>query len=412
MTTDIDASHVLVLNSGSSSIKYRLFGPDLDVLATGLVERIGERMGRCSHRVVTSDGREVDEVDDAPVEDHDAGFATIVDVLERAGLADRLGAIGHRVVHGGAEFSAPTVIDDAVRERIAAQVPLAPLHNPGNLVGIEVAGRLRPDVPQVAVFDTAFHATLPPSAYRYAVPTEVYRDHGVRRYGFHGTSHAFVASRAAEYLRRPIEDLALVTLHLGNGASVAAIDAGRSVDTSMGLSPLEGLVMGTRSGDLDPAVVFHLVRNAGMSPDEVETMLNRGSGLLGLCGDNDVRTIEARATAGDADARLAFDVYAHRIRRYLGAFAAVLGRLDAVVFTAGVGENADTVRAGVCRDLAILGIELDPVRNQGARAADAPDGVVPIHAETSRVAVLVIATDEEREIATQTLAAVAAVRTP
>lgn len=399
---------VLVLNSGSSSIKYQLFGGELEVLATGLVERIGEPMGHAVHRMAGENGQQQEPVvEDQAIPDHSAGFATIVRALERAGLGDELGAIGHRVVHGGAEFTAPTVIDEQVLDRIRAQVPLAPLHNPANLTGIEVATELRGDLPQVAVFDTAFHASLPPHAYRYAVPEEVHREHGVRRYGFHGTSHAFVAKRAADHLGRPLEDLALITLHLGNGASVTAVDGGRSVETSMGLSPLEGLVMGTRSGDLDPAVIFHLIREAGMSPDEVETLLNRKSGLLGLCGDNDLRAIEKRAADGDEEARLALEVHSHRIRKYLGAYAAVLGRLDAIVFTAGVGENADGVRRRVCRDLGLLGIELDDARNDGARASDADDGVVAVQTDASRVAVLVIATDEEREIAEQTLAAIA-----
>ncbi len=394
---------VLVLNSGSSSIKYQLFGSELQVLATGLVERIGEEVGHAVHRIT---GADEPAVEDAVVHDHASGFATIVRALERAGLGDELGAIGHRVVHGGAEFTAPTVIDEQVLERIRAQVPLAPLHNPANLTGIEVATELRPELPQVAVFDTAFHAGLPPPAHRYAIGDDVHRDHGVRRYGFHGTSHAFVAKRAAEHLDRPLEDLALITLHLGNGASVTAIDGGRSVETSMGLSPLEGLVMGTRSGDVDPAVIFHLIRQAGMSPDEVETLLNRRSGLLGLCGDNDLRTIESRAADGDDDAQLALDVYVHRIRKYLGAYTAVLGRLDAVVFTAGVGENADGVRRRVCQDLELLGIRIDDARNDGVRASAVDGGVAAVHANDSRVAVLVVATDEEREIAEQTLAAV------
>jgi acetate kinase len=400
---------VLVLNSGSSSIKYRVFDRDLTVLATGLLERIGEPEGRATHRIVAPDGAGTDHeiVEEGPIEDHEVGFARLVELLEEQGVGTELGAIGHRVVHGGDEFVAPTLIDEAVLERVRAQVPLAPLHNPANLVGIEVATRLRPELPQVAVFDTAFHGTLPPHAYRYAVPGELHRDHGVRRYGFHGTSHAFVARRAAEHLGRPIADLKLITLHLGNGASATAVDGGRSVETSMGLSPLEGLVMGTRSGDIDPAVIFHLVRQAGMAPDEVETLLNRGSGLKGLCGENDLRSVAERAAAGDADARLAIDVYCHRIRKYVGAYTAVLGGLDALVFTAGVGENASGIRAQVCRDLEVLGIEVDPVRNEGARASSAPDGVVAVQAERSRVAVLVAATDEEREIAESTLAALA-----
>jgi acetate kinase len=394
---------VLVLNSGSSSIKYQVFDHDLTVLATGLLERIGEPQGRATHRIV-ADGREL--VVEEPIVDHEVGFARLVAVLEDAGVGTELGAIGHRVVHGGDEFVAPTVIDAAVVDRIRAQVPLAPLHNPANLTGIEVATKLRPELPQVAVFDTAFHGTLPPHAYRYAVPAELHRAHGVRRYGFHGTSHAYVARRAAEHLGRPIGTLKLITLHLGNGASATAIDGGRSVETSMGLSPLEGLVMGTRSGDIDPAVIFHLVRQAGMSPDEVESLLNRGSGMKGLCGDNDLRTVADRARAGDEDAQLALDVYCHRIRKYVGAYTAVLGGLDALVFTAGVGENADGIRAQVCQDLGVLGIELDPDRNTGARASDAAGGVVAVHAEGSRAAVLVVATDEEREIAESTLAAV------
>ena len=410
---------VLVLNSGSSSIKYRLFddgggavdpggtGPGgLTLLARGLVERIGESTSTAAQTVVAADGGETEDAEDRlRIADHAEGFRWIVDRLESSGLANDLGAIGHRVVHGGEEFSAPTVIDEAVIARIQAQIPLAPLHNPANLTGIEVARELRPELTNVAVFDTAFHATLPPAAYRYAVPERLLTEQGVRRYGFHGTSHAYVARRAAAALGRAEEACKLVTLHLGNGASAAAVDGGRSVETSMGLSPLEGLVMGTRSGDLDPAVIFHLIREAGMSPDEVEQVLNRESGLLGLCGDNDLRTIEDRAAAGDEAAQLALDVYVHRIRKYLGAYAAVLGRLDAVVFTAGVGENSDTLRAAICADLEVLGVRLDPSRNDGVRASKAPGGVAAVHTDDSEVAVLVVATDEEREIAEQTLAA-------
>jgi acetate kinase len=392
---------VLVLNSGSSSIKYRLFDADLAVVASGLIERIGEPTGRAIHRL--HDGAQPrEEVEDGAIPDHAAGFRSLVAALDAAGLGDDLGAIGHRVVHGGAEFVAPTRIDEQVIERIRAQIPLAPLHNPANLTGIEVATQLRPDLPQVAVFDTAFHGTLPPHAFHYAVPEAVHREHGVRRYGFHGTSHAFVARRAAAHLGRPSEELDLVTLHLGNGASAAAVKGGRSIDTSMGLSPLEGLVMGTRSGDLDPAVVFHLVRQAGMTLDEVDTLLNKRSGLFGLCGDNDLREIERRAGDGDEAATLALDVYTYRIRKYLGAYSAALGRLDAVVFTAGVGENQPGVRARVCGGLELLGIVLDAERNRAADTRASHDGVVPVQADDSRVAVLVIATDEEHEIAEQT----------
>lgn len=397
---------ILVLNAGSSSIKYRLFGlGDDDTLteaASGLVERIGEPGSRVTHRLFV-DGHWNDRVDDGAIEDHRTGLSGIVRALEQAGLVTDLAVIGHRVVHGGARFVAPTLITDDVLGSLRDQVPLAPLHNPANLIGIEVATAIQPDVPQVAVFDTAFHATLPPHAYRYAVPEEVYAQHGVRRYGFHGTSHAFVARRAARFLDRPLSDLDLITLHLGNGASAAAIQGGRSIDTSMGLSPLEGLVMGTRSGDLDPAVIFHLIRQAGMTLDEVDTLLNKRSGLSGLCGDNDLRTIEARAADGDATAELALEVYAYRIRKYLGAYTAALGGLDAVVFTAGVGENAAGVRERITRGLEVLGIRIDAERNRAARVADASDGVVALHPDGAAVAVLAVATDEEHEIAAQSL---------
>ncbi len=411
---------VLVLNSGSSSIKYRLFDvddpaqgevvadaggdePPLTERASGLLERIGEQASRSTHHLEVEGGRRTHR-DDGRLADHADGFAALVATLEDTGVLTRLAAIGHRVVHGGARFVAPTRIDAEVIAGIREHVPLAPLHNPANLTGIEVATRLRPDVPQVAVFDTAFHATLPEHAYRYAVPRELIDDQGVRRYGFHGTSHAYVSRRAATYLDRP--DAALITLHLGNGASAAAIDAGRSIDTSMGMTPLEGLVMGTRSGDLDPAVVFHLVRQGGYELDEVEDLLNRGSGLRGLCGDNDVRAIEARAARGDQEAEFALRLTAYRIRRYLGAYTAALGRLDAVVFTAGVGENSSEMRARVIDGLDVLGLRLDAERNAACDVHGARDGVVPLHPDGAPVAVLAVATDEEREIALQSLATV------
>jgi acetate kinase len=369
---------ILVLNSGSSSIKYRAYDDD-ELLVKGLVDRIGEP--------------------GSAVPDHTAGFGDLMARLAEAGLSEDLDAIGHRVVHGGEEFVEPSVVDAAVIERIRGQIPLAPLHNPANLTGIEVAYRLRPDLPQVAVFDTAFHRTMPARAYRYAVPEALYADHGVRRYGFHGTSHAFVAGEAAASLGRSLGETNLITLHLGNGASMAAIEGGRSVDTSMGMSPLEGLVMGTRSGDIDPAIVFHLVRDGGMAPPEVEALLNHQSGLKGLCGDNDMRAIQSRAESGDPAASLALDVYCYRIRKYLGAYYAVLGRVDAIVFTGGVGENQPGVRERVIAGLERLGIVLDPARNAGA---DPSAGPAPIHAESSEVAVLVVATDEELSIARQT----------
>jgi acetate kinase len=395
-------STVLVLNTGSSSIKYQLFDLDAEgagqVQAAGLVEGVGEPASALTHRVPGTDPLRTDD----PIPDHEAGFAAIRTAFEKTGgLPSELAGIGHRVVHGGERFSAPAVIDDGVVTAIEEQVPLAPLHNPSNLVGIRIARQLYPAVPQVAVFDTAFHATMPPRAFRYALPPDVAGPAGIRRYGFHGTSHAYVAQRAAEFLGREPADLNLITLHLGNGASVAAIAGGVCIDTSMGMTPLEGLVMGTRCGDLDPAVPLYLQRRLGLTAEQADTLLNRGSGLKGLTGSNDVREIQRRSDAGDAVAAEALDIFCYRIRKYLGAYAFALGRLDAVVFTAGIGENAPAIRAAVCAGLGGFGIAVDAGRNiapdRRARAVS-PDG--------AGVAVLVVPTDEELQIARQTLARV------
>lgn len=389
---------ILVLNSGSSSIKYRLFRMEDEAqLAEGHVDRIGEPEGLLVHR---AEGAEpVRET--RPVRDHGEGLRDILAALVANGaLADTadLGAIGHRVVHGGEKFTAAVRVDEAVMRTISELVPLAPLHNPPNLHGIEEARRAFPATPQVAVFDTAFHQSIPPRAYHYALPRSAYAEHHVRRYGFHGTSHRYVARRAAQHLGRPLEALNLITLHLGNGASATAIAAGRSVDTSMGMTPLEGLVMGTRSGDVDPAVNFYLQRATGMSPAEMENVLIRESGLKGLCGANDMREVHRLAAGGDADARLALEVFCYRIRKYLGAYYAVLGQVDAVVFTGGIGENDDTVRSCSCGGLERLGIRLDPERN----AAPCRD-VLEVSGADSEVKVFAIRTNEELEIARQTL---------
>jgi acetate kinase len=366
-----------------------------------MVEQIGEGDTRLCHR----GGRGDEEISRAvPAPDHRAGFQEIVAALAESGFADGLdglSGIGHRVVHGGERFKEPTLIDDEVIAGIREQIPLAPLHNPANVIGIEVARARMPDVPQVAVFDTAFHQTIPAHAYHYALPLELHHKHHVRRYGFHGTSHRYVAGRAAEYLGRPLGSLNLITLHLGNGASATAIRAGSSVDTSMGLTPLEGLIMGTRGGDLDPAIPFFLVRATGRSSEEVEALLNSESGLRGICGANDMRTIEERAATGDERAILAMEMYAYRVRKYVGAYAAVLGRVDAIVFTAGIGENSARIRERSCRGMSALGVEIDPERN-AAVSPDAPE----IQPDGATVKVLVIPTNEELEIARQTLACI------
>jgi acetate kinase len=392
-------SRVLVLNTGSSSIKYQLFEmEDRTVLASGLLERVGEDASRLTHR---AEGAEPLVVD-GRITDHRDGFDRVFRALASSGgLSGDLAGIGHRVVHGGERFSAPARIDDEVIAAIREQVPLAPLHNPSNLLGIEIARAAFPAAPQVAVFDTAFHRTMPPRAYRYALPRDLARRLHIRRYGFHGTSHAHVSRKAAEHLGRPLAEVNLVTMHLGNGASVAAVAGGRCIDTSMGLTPLEGLVMGTRSGDLDPAIVLFLHREARLSLDEIDTLLNRESGMKGLAGVNDMRLVERRAASGDQVAQEALDVYCYRIRKYVGAYAAALGRLDALVFTAGVGENSVAVRAGVCRGLERFGVRIDDARNRLRSRAPRT-----VSTGDSTVAVLVVPTDEELEIAEQTLATV------
>ncbi|URN14900.1 MULTISPECIES: acetate kinase [Streptomyces] len=390
------ATRVLVLNSGSSSVKYQLLDMrDGSRLAVGLVERIGEDAARLVHTPAGGERRERT----APVPGHEAALRAVAGELAADGLgldSPELAAIGHRVVHGGLRFTEPTVVTDEVLAEVERLVPVAPLHNPANIAGIRTARALRPDLPQVAVFDTAFHTTMPEYAARYAIDTETADAHRIRRYGFHGTSHAYVSRETARLLGRDPSEVNVIVLHLGNGASASAVAGGRCVDTSMGLTPLEGLVMGTRSGDVDPAVTFHLRRVAGMSVDEVDELLNRRSGLVGLCGDNDMREIRRRIDEGDERARLAFDVYVHRLKKYVGAYYAVLGRVDAVAFTAGVGENAAPVREAAVAGLEGLGLAVDPglnaVRSGEARLISPAD---------ARVAVAVVPTDEELEIARQ-----------
>ncbi|MEU6114709.1 acetate kinase [Streptomyces sp. NPDC047117] len=400
-----DATRVLVLNSGSSSLKYQLLDMDGGArLAVGLVERIGEPASRLVHTPLAAGGEKRER--EERMADHDAALKAVADELSADGLgldSPQLAAIGHRVVHGGLRFTEPTVIDDVVLKEIERLVPVAPLHNPANLTGIRTAQRLRPDLPQVAVFDTAFHSTMPEYAARYALDVETADAHRVRRYGFHGTSHAYVSRETAKLLGKDPSEVNVIVLHLGNGASASAVAGGRCVDTSMGLTPLEGLVMGTRSGDIDPAVIFHLERNAGLSSDEIDELLNKKSGLLGLCGDNDMREIRRRIDEGDKQAALAFDVYIHRLRKYIGAYTAVLGRVDAVAFTAGVGENSAPVREAAVLGLEEMGLAVDTRRN-AERSGEARI----ISPEYARVAVAVVPTDEELEIANQTYALVSA----
>jgi len=362
---------VLVINAGSSSVKFQL-----------VESATGERLA----------GGIVEEV-----VDHAAALRDVVAEVELLGRP--IEAIGHRVVHGGAVFSEPTRIDDDVVEVIRELVPLAPLHNPANLAGIEAARATWPTLAQVAVFDTAFHRTLPPAAYRYAVPTAWYEQHGVRRYGFHGTSHDYVSTHAADVLGRSRDELDLIVAHLGNGASITAVKHGRSVETSMGLSPLEGLVMGTRSGDIDPAVIGHVAGATGRPDADVLAELNRSSGLLGMCGVSDMREITERIADGDSVADLALDVFCHRIRKYVGAYVAVLGGCDALVFTAGIGEHSALVRSRVCAGLAVFGMSLDDARNERSELV--------ISRDDASTAVLVVPTDEEHAIAEQTARVVA-----
>ncbi|MFJ8073204.1 acetate kinase [Streptomyces sp. NPDC096176] len=400
MTAPVTPTRVLVLNSGSSSLKYQLLDMrEATRLAVGLVERIGEATSRLVHTPLEGGGTQQRERT-GPIADHDAALKAVSEELAQDGLgldSPELAAIGHRVVHGGLKFSAPTVITEEVLAEVERLVPVAPLHNPANVTGIRTSRALRPDLPQVAVFDTAFHTTMPEAAARYAIDIETADAHRIRRYGFHGTSHAYVSRATAALLGKDPSEVNVIVLHLGNGASASAVAGGRCVETSMGLTPLEGLVMGTRSGDIDPAVTFHLERVAGMSTDEIDALLNKKSGLVGLCGDNDMREIRRRIDEGDERARLAFDIYVHRLKKYIGAYYAVLGRVDAVAFTAGVGENAAPVREAAVAGLEELGLavdtELNAVRSGEARL---------ISPEYARVAVAVVPTDEELEIARQT----------
>lgn len=402
---------VLVVNAGSSSLKYKVIDTGSEVLwASGLVERIGEgessvthvtRIGRGPHAPAESFERP------AVVADHAEAFHLVRALLAETGEISDVGelvGVGHRVVQGADLFTEPTIVTPEVLAGIRELIPLAPLHNPTAVNGLESAMEEFPDVPHVAVFDTAFHQTIPPAAHTYAMDQQVARAHRIRRYGFHGTSHKYVTGKAAQVVGKPVDKVDLVTLHLGNGASACAVRGGRSVETSMGLTPLEGLVMGTRSGDIDPAIVFHLIR-AGMTPAEVDAMLNKSSGIQGMCGVNDMREVHRLIADGDRDAELALGVYVHRIRKYLGAYLAILGRADAIVFTAGVGENDAEVRRRVVAGLEMIGVAIDSERNAATRGSTVP---VDLSFRGAPIKVLVVPTNEELEIANQTVAAIRA----
>jgi len=367
---------ILVLNAGSSSLKYQLIEMDgKDILASGIIERIGE----------------------AEVPTHEDALKIVKKRLQNSNVLEdwnELAGIGHRVVHGGEYFHKPTIIDDEVIEKIDSLTSLAPLHNPANILGIKVSIEHAPKVAQVAVFDTAFHQSIPKYAYMYALPYKMYEKYGVRRYGFHGTSHNYVASEASKFLNKEYSESNFISLHLGNGSSVTAIKNGKSIDTSMGMTPLEGLIMGTRSGDIDPQIIIYLAKELNMSIDEIDVMLNKKSGLLGVSGVSDMREIQA---SNDEKAKLALDMVVYRLKKYIGSYAVVLGRVDALIFTGGIGEHSEIIRKNVCDELDILGISIDSGKNKNVKK-----DIVDISASDSKSKVLVISTNEELEIALQT----------
>ncbi len=391
---------ILVLNSGSSSVKYQLVDPESrSFLAKGLIDRVG-----MSDSVVTHERHDGDKVKiSAEVLDHQTAIEYVLAVLlskNHGVIRDKseIDAVGHRVVHGGESFAESVLIDERVIDEIRENIELAPLHNPHNLRGIQAVLKHLPGTPQVAVFDTAFHQHMPPHAFLYGIPYLLYRRYKIRRYGFHGTSHFYVSQRAAELIGKPINELKIVTAHLGNGCSMAAIDHGVSVDTSMGFTPLEGLLMGTRSGDLDPAIILTIVGREGLSLAEANTLLNKHSGLLGISGlTSDMREIISEKKTGNKQADLAFQVFAYRIKKYIGSYAAAMGGLDAVVFTGGIGENSPDVRAESCKNLEFLGLKIDSDRN------NSPEKEKLISTESSNVKVFALPTNEELVIALDTM---------
>lgn len=385
---------ILVLNSGSSSIKFQLFDNN-ESIASGIIEQIGESNGQAQ---LKCNDKKYEKSQAIP--NHEVGLEVMNALFQESGMLnslEELDGIGHRVVHGGETFHAPALIDDTVIKAIEDVSALAPLHNPAHLAGIKTAIAQSNGVPQVAVFDTAFHQSIPEHAYMYALPYELYEELHVRRYGFHGTSHSYVSKTAAQYLGIPVNEFNAISLHLGNGASVTAIKNGQSVDTSMGLSPLEGLIMGTRSGDVDPAALFYIAKEKGYTTEDLNTLVNKKSGLKGICGSNDMREIENLINEGNEKAKLAFEMFAYRIKKYIGAYSAALGRVDAIIFTGGIGENDAALRKLVCTGLENLGISIDlKVNDQRCKV------ITPLDDEKATVKTLVVPTNEELAIALQT----------
>jgi acetate kinase len=391
--------NILVINSGSSSIKYQLFKmPSTKPVCTGLLERIGQNEASITHKVHLAEGEtEVNLTMYIP--DHEVGMVEIGKLLTEPEFGvirnpDEIEVVGHRIVHGGEKLTAPAIVTPEVKEEIKKLFPMAPLHNPGHYQGIDVAQKLFVKAVHVVVIDTAFHQTMPEKAFRYAIPESFYTEHAIRVYGFHGISHKYVADKAVAYLNKA--NSKIITIHLGNGCSMAAVSAGKCVDTSMGLTPLDGLIMGTRSGAIDPSVITYLITQAGYTGEQIDTLLNKESGMKGLAGSNDMRDIKKMIDEGDAKAKLAYDMYVYRIKKYIGSYAAILNGLDAIVFTAGVGENASLVREMVCRDMEFLGINID-IEANNKRSSD----IREVNTENSYTKILIIPTNEELEIANE-----------
>ncbi|HFP7760073.1 TPA: acetate kinase [Campylobacter lari] len=382
---------ILVLNSGSSSIKFKLFEKD-EALASGLVEKIGEQNSKIELKDLKSDQKYKKEL---AIKDHEQGIELVNELFAQSGILhdlNELDGCGHRIVHGGPNLTKHCLVDDEILKEIDRVAHIAPLHNPAHLIGIKTMIKAAPKVPNVTVFDTAFHQSMPDYAYMYALPYEFYEKHQVRKYGFHGTSHSYVSKQAAYILGKDINEFNAISAHLGNGASVCAIENGKCVDTSMGFTPLEGLIMGTRCGDIDPAVLPFLAKELNLNPSDLDTMMNKKSGVYGICGFNDFRDIEAQIEQNNEKARLALDMFCYRLSKYIGSYFAILPRVDALIFTAGIGENDDIVRAKVCQKLAHLGFDIDLDKNAQLRNGE-------ISKKDSKIKILIVPTEEELEIA-------------